>query len=116
MEAVISLDYTQFKKKPRHVPNDSNVENSYGHRPDSTTLWKTVKLEELIKKFDFTDSYCIEHHIAMATKKADHIVEAAVDVLKLERPEKFPGDTWSKIQSARADRVGRFDGHGFIYK
>ena len=75
------------------------------------------KLDELITKIDFSHySYRVENLIARATKKADHIVEAAVDLLKTERPDKFPGDTWSKIQSARADRIGRFNGHRFIYE
>ena len=116
MEAVISLDHAKFKKKPRHVPNDETNVEYYGYRPDST-LWNTVKLETLVAMVDYSRKpYHVENHIAMAARKADNIVEAAVDALHNNRPDKFTGDIWGHIQSTRANRRGRFDGHQFHYE
>ena len=117
VEAVISLDHAMFKKKPRHVPNDDTNVEYYGYRPDSTTLWNTVKLETLVAMVDYSHKpYHVENLIAMATRKADNIVQGAVNALRNNRPDKFNGDIWGHIQSTRANRRGWFDGHQFHYE
>ena len=103
--------------RSRHVPNNDTAVEYYGYRPDSPDLWNTVKLEELIAMVDLSCApYHVETHIAMATRKADHVVEAAVDSLKTKRPDKFTGDTWHHIQNRRNNRFGRLNGHRFQYE
>ena len=106
----------KFKKKPRYVPADTEVEVTtefYGYRPDSPTLWSTISLQELVLRVDMSQSTEGERHIALATKKSDQIVMTAVDNCRAEHPEKFTRDTWNMIETARATRMNTFDGHNF---